>query len=64
MKAVLKGGPAHNRETDVDPTTRKIAVPKLMKGGFGQIIYSRTDRRQDGAVIFDCGEKLDTHGKS
>lgn len=63
MKALLKGGPAHNRETDVAPTTRKIVVPKRMKGGFGQIIYSRTDTRQDGAVVFSC-EKLDTKGKS
>lgn len=56
MKALLEGGPADQKETDVDPRTKKIAVPMLGVGGFGRILYSRTDRRQDGAVIFSCGE--------
>lgn len=55
MKAILKGGPADGRETDVDPMTKKIVIPVQGKRRFGQVLYSRTDKREDGAVIYDCG---------
>lgn len=74
MKAILKGGPAGGKECDVAPTTRKIQVPILENPRaqwyeddedipgptFGAVIYSRTDERQDGAVVFSCGV-LDNH---
>lgn len=77
MKALLKGGPADGRLIDIAPTAQKVQVPVLQNPraqwyeedeeppppAFGAIIYSRTDTRQDGAVIFSC-EKLDTKGKS
>ena len=69
MKAILKGGPADGKECDVAPAARRIGVPVLENPRaqwyeedeeapgptFGTIIYSRTDERQDGAVIFRTG---------
>ena len=65
MKAILEGGILTGAEVDINPTTKKIAIPVKGKGGYGQLIYSRTDRREDGAVIFSCETgKLDPKGES
>ena len=65
MRILLEGGPADGRETETHVHARAVNVPKRMKGGFGAIVYRRTDRRRDGAIIFSCNEpKLDTHAKS
>lgn len=65
MKVILEGGPVGGKETNVDPRTKKIDVPMLGNAGYGKVTYRRTDRRQDGAVIFSINElKLDNPAKS
>jgi hypothetical protein len=53
MKAIMRGGPYDGKVITLKKTQERIQFPVPDRGGFGMVIYCRTERLEgDDLVVF------------